>query len=70
MFYRLRHRHHRGEPITNFESDKPSSWYATLYQHDSLTGGHVIMLGQDDASRCVDATWEHYNDEFVAFFCV
>ena len=36
---------------TNFVSDKPSSWYAELYQRDGLTGGHVIMLGADDASR-------------------
>ncbi|WIA10236.1 hypothetical protein OEZ85_010436 [Tetradesmus obliquus] len=36
---------------TNFVSDKPSSWYAELYQRDQLTGGHVIMLGADDASR-------------------
>lgn len=36
---------------TNFESDKPSSWYAELYKNDSLSGGHVIMLGADDASR-------------------
>jgi phosphoribosylformimino-5-aminoimidazole carboxamide ribotide isomerase len=32
-------------------SDKPSSWYADLYARDGLTGGHVIMLGADDASR-------------------
>jgi len=36
---------------TNFVSDKPSSWYAELYKRDGLTGGHVIMLGADDASR-------------------
>lgn len=36
---------------TNFVSDKPSSWYAQLYQRDGLTGGHVIMLGADDESR-------------------
>ncbi|GBF94401.1 phosphoribosylformimino-5-aminoimidazole carboxamide ribonucleotide isomerase [Raphidocelis subcapitata] len=36
---------------TNFVSDKPSSWYAELYARDGLTGGHVIMLGGDDASR-------------------
>lgn len=35
---------------TNFESEHPSSWFATLYKNDSLTGGHVIMLGADDAS--------------------
>lgn len=36
---------------TNFVSDKPSAWYSQLYRRDQLTGGHVIMLGADDASR-------------------
>lgn len=36
---------------TNFVSDQPSSWYAELYKRDQLTGGHVIMLGADAASR-------------------
>eukprot|EP00877_Chromochloris_zofingiensis_P012505 jgi/Chrzof1/7508/Cz02g26110.t1 len=36
---------------TNFISDKASSWYANLYKNEGLTGGHVIMLGADDASR-------------------
>jgi len=36
---------------TNFESDKPSSWYSELYKKDDLAGGHVIMLGADDASK-------------------
>lgn len=39
-------------------SDKPSSWYAELYQRDQLTGGHVIMLGADDASRWALAIFE------------
>ena len=30
---------------TNFSTTKPASDYATLYQNDALTGGHVIMLG-------------------------
>ncbi len=30
---------------TNFESARPASWYAELYQRDALPGGHVIMLG-------------------------
>ena len=38
---------------TNFVSDKPSSWYSELYKRDGLTGGHVIMLGADDASKSV-----------------
>jgi hypothetical protein len=36
---------------TNFVSDKPSSWFAELYQKDQLTGGHVIMLGADEGSK-------------------
>jgi phosphoribosylformimino-5-aminoimidazole carboxamide ribotide isomerase len=30
---------------TNFSSGRPASWYAEMYRRDSLTGGHVIMLG-------------------------
>src|SRR5262245_15490890 len=30
---------------TNFVSDRSASWYAELYKHDGLKGGHVIMLG-------------------------
>ena len=36
---------------TNFESEHPSSWFAKLYADDALTGGHVIMLGADEASK-------------------
>lgn len=36
---------------TNFESEQPSSHYAELYARDRLPGGHVIMLGADEASR-------------------
>ncbi|KAK9842259.1 hypothetical protein WJX81_003287 [Elliptochloris bilobata] len=37
--------------VTNFESDLPSAFYAHLYRHSGLPGGHVIMLGDDQASR-------------------
>jgi phosphoribosylformimino-5-aminoimidazole carboxamide ribotide isomerase len=30
---------------TNFVSDRSAVWYAELYKHDGLKGGHVIMLG-------------------------
>lgn len=30
---------------TNFESDKDAKYYAKLYCHDKLRGGHVIKLG-------------------------
>lgn len=32
-------------PRTNFVADRPSDWFARLYQKDGLTGGHVIKLG-------------------------
>lgn len=34
-----------GVPVTNFETDRPSSFFAGLYRDDKLPGGHVIMLG-------------------------
>lgn len=36
---------------TNFESEQPSEYYANLYARDGLPGGHVIMLGADEASQ-------------------
>src|SRR6267142_1271163 len=30
---------------TNFVSDRSAAWFAELYKHDGLFGGHVIMLG-------------------------
>ena len=39
--------------VENFVSSKPSSYYAQLYKDDGLAGGHVIILGQDDASVAV-----------------
>ena len=30
---------------TNFESARPASYYAEIYQKDNLQGGHVIKLG-------------------------
>ncbi len=32
-------------PRTNFVSDRPAAWFAELYRHDGLTGGHVVQLG-------------------------
>lgn len=34
-----------GPPATNFETDRPSSFFAGLYRDDKLPGGHVVMLG-------------------------
>ncbi len=38
---------------TNFVSEHSAAWYAELYRHDKLTGGHVIKLGpgNDEAAR-------------------
>ena len=30
---------------TNFVSEKSAAWFAELYRHDRLFGGHIIMLG-------------------------
>mmetsp|Transcript_10165 Transcript_10165/g.26043 ORF Transcript_10165/g.26043 Transcript_10165/m.26043 type:complete len:304 (+) Transcript_10165:290-1201(+) len=38
-------------PVTNFETEKPSGEFATMYKADELYGGHVIMLGADEGSR-------------------
>jgi phosphoribosylformimino-5-aminoimidazole carboxamide ribotide isomerase len=42
-----------GQLRTNFVSDRPASWFAELYRHDDLNGGHIIMLGpgNEDAAR-------------------
>lgn len=34
-----------GRLQTNFVSPHSAAWFAELYRHDRLTGGHVIMLG-------------------------
>lgn len=45
--------------VTNFESDKPADFYASLYRHDRLPGGHIIRLGpgNDDAARLALAAY-------------
>lgn len=40
---------------TNFASPRPASWFAEMYQRDSLTGGHVIMLGPGNEEAASDA---------------
>jgi phosphoribosylformimino-5-aminoimidazole carboxamide ribotide isomerase len=38
---------------TNFVSGKSAAWFAELYRHDELFGGHVIMLGSgNEAEAC------------------
>jgi phosphoribosylformimino-5-aminoimidazole carboxamide ribotide isomerase len=39
------------EPETNFVSEKSPADFARMYQQDQLTGGHVIMLSADDATK-------------------
>ena len=41
--------------ITNFESERPSRWYAELYKKDGLRGGHVIMLGPGNEAAAHEA---------------
>lgn len=38
--------------VTNYESDNPAEYYASLYKQDDLPGGHIIMLDQSSESRC------------------
>lgn len=45
----------QSELKTNFASDKPSSYYAKMYKHDGLTGGHVIMLGPGNEDAAAEA---------------
>ena len=37
--------------MVNFDTDLRSTFFAKLYQHSGLRGGHVIMLGADEGSR-------------------
>ena len=40
---------------TNFESDRPASYYAEIYQKDNLQGGHVIKLGAGNDAAALQA---------------
>lgn len=40
---------------TNFVSDRPPAWYASLYARDGLRGGHVIMLGPGNETAAREA---------------
>lgn len=42
--------------VTNFESPLSAGEFAKMYMKDGLEGGHVIMLGADQASQ--DAAFE------------
>jgi phosphoribosylformimino-5-aminoimidazole carboxamide ribotide isomerase len=45
--------------VVNFVADQPAEYFASLYRRDSLTGGHVIMLGpgNEAAARSALAAW-------------
>jgi phosphoribosylformimino-5-aminoimidazole carboxamide ribotide isomerase len=44
---------------TNFQAEKPASWFAERYRRDNLTGGHVIQLGHGNtaAARSAISRW-------------
>lgn len=42
-------------PKTNFETNAPPSYYSSMYARDNLPGGHVIMLGPNNADAAIDA---------------
>ena len=37
--------------VVNFEAAEGPAHFAQMYKMDDLKGGHVIMLGADEASR-------------------
>lgn len=41
--------------VTNFESERPPSYFAELYKENNLTGGHVIMLGPGNTDAAISA---------------
>ncbi len=43
----------------NFVSERPSSWFATLFRQHNMRGGHIIMLGpgNEDAARQALKAW-------------
>ena len=43
------------QPDTNFETEKPSGWFAELYKKHNLTGGHIIMLGPNNEEAALEA---------------
>jgi phosphoribosylformimino-5-aminoimidazole carboxamide ribotide isomerase len=44
---------------TNYVADQSPAWFAELYKRDSLTGGHIIMLGPGNEDAAIEAlsTW-------------
>ena len=44
---------------TNFVSDRSAAWFAELYKHAGLTGGHVVMLGPGNENEARAAIAAH-----------
>ncbi len=44
-----------GGPVTNFVSELSAAAFAAMYRDDSLSGGHVIMLGRGNDSEALSA---------------
>jgi phosphoribosylformimino-5-aminoimidazole carboxamide ribotide isomerase len=42
-------------PVTNFETDRSSAYFAGLYRSEGLKGGHVIMLGPGNETAAKEA---------------
>ncbi len=42
-------------PETNFQAEKPSEWFSSLYRKDNLTGGHIIQLGPGNEEAAMKA---------------
>jgi phosphoribosylformimino-5-aminoimidazole carboxamide ribotide isomerase len=40
---------------TNYVSDRPAAWYASLYREDQIEGGHIIMLGPGNEAAALEA---------------
>lgn len=41
--------------VENFVSERGADYYASLYKHDGLTGGHIIMLGGGNRDAALSA---------------
>ena len=45
--------------VENFVSEHDSAYYASMFQQDQLTGGHVIMLGGGNEEAALRALQEY-----------
>ncbi len=43
------------QAVTNFETEKSPTQYASMYQKDRLTGGHVISIGPGNTEAALSA---------------